>query len=403
MTASAGIPQINDALLGYIARNSGADPHKLLLKREPQPLAFDKSFAVLQIECRQRTRHKIPALLAHGDFLFPTALSAEQCTHQAVAQWHATLFDAGDHVLDMTMGLGVDALYISGRVASLTAIERDPLVAAVGQHNMAALAPGVQVICADSAQWLASHKEARFDAIFIDPARRDQRGGRVYGLADCQPDVLALLPLLKQRCRRLVVKASPMLDVTQCLRDLGTALVSVSAVSVRNECKELLLSLDFEASHPHPTLHALDHDGGTWHRFTAQEAAPQQVDFPAPQAGDRLYEPGASVMKLGCFAAVAAQTGTQQLAPNSHLMVSHEVANGFPGRGFVIERVIPFHDRELKPLRKQFTRLNVATRNFRISADALKRRLHVTDGGDRYLFASTLATGEQTLLLCHKA
>ncbi|MDY2865741.1 MAG: hypothetical protein SOV34_03745, partial [Sodaliphilus sp.] len=125
-----------EEMWGYVAANAGADTLKLMLKSEPD-LPFDKRFAVMQIECRKKTKNKIPELLANERFLFPKAISAEQCTHQQVAQFHASLFQPTDSVLDMTMGLGVDSYYISRRVASLKAIELDEEIAAAGAHNYA--------------------------------------------------------------------------------------------------------------------------------------------------------------------------------------------------------------------------------------------------------------------------
>ena len=136
--------QVDEAMFSYIAQNIDADTCKLLLKAEPE-LSFDKSFAVLQIECRRKACDKIPELLANARFLFPKAISAEQCTHEAVAQFHASLFNESDSVLDMTMGLGVDDYYIARRAKALTAIELDPLIAAVGEYNFSFLASNVTV------------------------------------------------------------------------------------------------------------------------------------------------------------------------------------------------------------------------------------------------------------------
>ncbi len=405
MTEIAG-HRVDESMWSYIARNAGADAVKLLLKHEPG-LSFDKRFAVLQVECRHKLRRKIPELLAHERYLFPKAISAEQCTHQEVARLHASLFDPGDTVLDLTMGLGVDDYYIASRVRGLTAVELDPEIAAVGQYNFGFLNPKVKVLQADSVQLLESMTaQERYDAIFVDPARRGEGGRRLYGLADCQPNVLAAMPLIMRHCNRLVIKASPMLDVTQSMRDLGEHLASVSAVSVKNECKELLFVLDFGSEPSHVALHALNYDGDGWHDFATTAGATstdEALQAANPVAGGYLYEPNASVMKLGCHAAVQAATGTVQLAPNSHLYVGERLVTDFPGRKFLIKLVFPFSGKQVKALGKQWEQLNVAVRNFKLTAEALKKRLKVTDGGDGYLFATTLAGGNAVLLLCEKA
>lgn len=394
--------QVDEAMFSYIAEHADADTYKLLLKAEPN-LSFDKSFAILQIECRHRAKNKIPQLLKHEKFLFPKAISAEQCTHETVAQFHESLFGISDNVLDMTMGLGVDDYYISQCAKSVIAIELDKEIAEVGAYNFALLAPNVKVVNANSVEYLKRLSEERFDAIYIDPARRGDGGKRLYGFADCQPDVLSLLPLIKQHCSRLFIKASPMLDVTQSMRELGENLSDVWAVSVKNECKELLYKLDFEDVPSSVKLHAMNYDGSQWQRFESQinnhKAVLAKFDINNARF---LHEPNASIMKLGCYDAVEQAFGAPQLAPNSHLMVSDKPVAEFPGRRFKILEIIPFKDKEIKLLPKRYPQLNIATRNFRLSAEALKKRLRTQDGGDIYLFATTLANKEQVLIICEK-
>lgn len=393
--------KVDEAMFRYIAGNAHADTCKLLLKKEPN-LTFDKNFAVVQIECRRKARNKIPELLSHERFLFPKPVSAEQCTHEVVARFHASLLKSEGHVLDMTMGLGVDDYYIARQVQSLTAIELDPLIAEVGAYNFAQLNPRVQVLQGDSTMILAE-SETQYDAIFIDPARRGDGGRRLYGLADCLPNVLDLMPLLKTHARRLYIKASPMVDVTQVVRELGASLSHVWAVSVKNECKELFFKLDFERPGEQVTRHALNYER-EWCHFECDNATAihAHVQPARVEAGVYLYEPNASIMKLGCFDEVAREWGVSQLAGNSHLYVSSRYLPQFHGRAFLVEQVVPFNDQQIRALAKQRMKLNIATRNFKLSAQALKRKLKAQDGGEQYLFATTLAAGEQVLLLCVK-
>lgn len=386
-----------EEMWGYVAANAGADTLKLMLKSEPD-LPFDKRFAVMQIECRKKAKNKIPELLANERFLFPKAISAEQCTHQQVAKFHASLFQPTDSVLDMTMGLGVDSYYISQRVASLKAIELDEEIAVAGAHNYA-----FTVVNADSVAWLAQTDE-RFDAVFIDPARRGDGGARLYGLADCAPDVLSILPTIKAHAKRLYIKASPMIDVTQSMRDLAPHLTDVWAVSVKNECKELFFEVDFGVECADVQLHALNFEAGGTQEFAVDSAAlAVEGCYGSPSVGQYLYEPNASVMKISAFAALTRQFPILQIAKNSHLYYSDDFVEDFPGRKFVIDSIIPFSGKEAKAVGKQHKQLNIATRNFRLSPDELKKRLKVRDGGDCYLFATTLANGEQVLLLTRKA
>ena len=396
--------KVDEAMFSYIAEHADADTYKLLLKAEPN-LSFDKSFAILQIECRQRAKNKIPQLLRHEKFLFPKAICAEQCTNEIVAQFHASLFDQDDHVLDMTMGLGIDAYYISRHVRRVTAVEVDSEIAAVGKYNFSFLAPNVYVVNDDSLKFLGKlDSNDGFDAIFIDPSRRDYCGHRVYGFVDCHPIVLSELDFFKEFTPYLVIKASPMLDVTQSMRELGEYLCDVWAVSVKNECKELLFALYFREKASTVTFHAMDYDGSDWQLFESDSCClnPQGSSRPCIENAVYLYEPNASIMKLGCYNAVEQAFGAPQLAPNSHLMVSDKPIDDFPGRKFRILEVIPFKGKEIKSLSKRYPQLNIATRNFRLNAEALKKRLSTQDGGDIYLFATTLASGEQVLILCER-
>ena len=395
--------QVDDAMFDYIARNCDADTYKLLLKDEPS-LTFDKSFAILQLECRRKARNKIPDLLRNETFLFPKSISAEQCSHEIVALFHASQFQPNENVLDMTMGLGVDDYYIAQQVKSVIAIDFDKEIAEVASYNFASLAPNIKVVQGDSIEYLASlDNHDHFDAIFIDPARRGDKGQRLYGFGDCQPNVLSAMTLIKQHSKRLYIKASPMLDLTQSIRELGNHLTDVWAVSIKNECKELFFKLDFENEPAIVNFYALNHDGKDWQRFSTNSSSNStHLNNGVPKAGDYLYEPNASIMKLGCYNALEQTFNAPQLAKNSHLMVSERAIEDFPGRQFQILEVIPFKDREIKALGKRLKQSNVATRNFRLTAEALKRRLRLSDGGETYIFATTLSHGDQVLILCEK-
>ena len=395
--------QVDDAMFNYIAQNIDADTCKLLLKAEAQ-LSFDKSFAITQIECRRKTINKIPELLSHIRFLFPKSISAEQCTHQLVAQFHASLFGPTDKVLDMTMGLGVDDYYISKQVESVTALEIDNEIAQVGKHNFSFLSSNVEVIHDDSIEYLENlDKNKKYDSIFIDPARRSITGKRLYGLSDCIPDVVSLLHLIKEHSTFLYIKASPMIDITQSIRDLGAGLTDIWAVSIKNECKELFFKLNFKKETPDIYLHAINHNGSDWVEFTTgYSPISYQEKHVSIRPGAYIYEPNASIMKLGCYHAVEEAFDASQISQNSHLMVCDKLINEFPGRQFLVDEVIPFKDKEVKQLQKRVKQANITTRNFRLKADALRKRLGINDGGDIYIFATTLSSGQQVLILSKK-
>lgn len=359
----------------YVQAHLHEQPAALLLRDAGREWPFPIREAVMQVECRRKCRAKIPGFLAEPRFRFADALSAEQASHEYVARYHASLTGADVSVIDMTAGLGIDAMSVARAAASVTALELDPARAEALADNAQALGiSNLQTICADSVDRLRQ-SSSRADIIFIDPARRDAAGRRTYGLADCVPDVTALRPLLLSRCRRLLVKASPLLDVTQTLRELPETAV-LRVVSVAGECKEVLVEAAPEARELRLVAVDIDREGRV-SEFEVTECGMQPNYLPSPtelRPGMYLYEPSASVMKLAPWGALCARhTSLRKLAPSTHLFVSEEFIAGFPGRALRIES-IPSRA-ELKSLKGE--RINVVTRNHPLAAPQLEKKLGV--------------------------
>ena len=228
----------------------------------------------------------------------------------------------------------------------------------------------VEVHCGNGVEYLHTMEYA--DLIFIDPARRDEHGGRTYGIADCTPNVLELREELLAKADRVMIKLSPMLDWRKAVEDLK-AVCEVHIISVDNECKELLLIL-------------------------SNEAKPLQVFC----VNDGQYVPNASIMKAGCFGELAERFQIVSLDKNSHLFVSDREVPDFPGRCFVIEKMTSMNKRELKEALTDIRQANIAVRNFPLSVAELRKRLKLQDGGDTYIFATTVADKGHQLLICRK-
>lgn len=396
---------VNDNFFEYIDCNIGCtDCTRLILRNEN--VDFDKSFAIQQIDCRKRFQNKLPELLSNRRFLFPQKLSGEQCTHQDVAMLHAKLFSNTDDVLDMTMGLGVDSYYISKRAKSVTGIELNEEIASISKYNYAELAPNLQVINGDSVEYLNTC-EKKYSAVFIDPARRDSVGKRTYGFRDCTPNVIDLLPSIAKITSRLVIKASPMLDITLSINELKQV-KHIWIISIKNSCKELLFDLDLAQApdNQNINIHTINFDSSI-QRFDIPlshiTTGAKVHACPTLEPNRILLEPNASIMKSGMTNYLLEKfEGITKLDVCSHLFVSDAEIVDFPGRQFIIEQVIPFKDKFLKPL-KSLKTLNVSTRNFRLSAEQLKARLGVKDGGEKYLFGTTLQNGQMVLIMCRRA
>ncbi|MDE7388669.1 MAG: class I SAM-dependent methyltransferase [Muribaculaceae bacterium] len=350
-----------------------------------------KKFAFdLQEECRRKTSRKLAATLLCRDFRFPTSLSAEQCTSDDVADTHAAMIPGGASVVDLTCGLGIDTFHLARKASKVTAIERDPLVAAAVAPNAVALGlDNVTAICADCADWLAGNPGVRFDVAFIDPARRGEGGKRVYGLHDCTPDVVELMPEISRHASRLIVKASPMLDITHLLRTEGLRPDRILAIGTRSECKELVLDFDFSraAVCDDPVMTALT-VGRREFSFHLSDDSPMRLTEPVE--GGLIGEPWPSVMKIGGYNHLPGA----RLHPSTHLyMLSDGEAAEFPGNIYRITRVTPFSSSVLKQMARGQIEASVAVRNFPMTADELRKRLRARESATCRMFGVTAGSG----------
>ncbi|MDE6460239.1 MAG: methyltransferase domain-containing protein, partial [Paramuribaculum sp.] len=235
--------KLDSETLNWIDLNAKADASALRLKYAGDSL---KSFAILQIECRRKAASKLKETLTCKEFIFPNSLSAEQCTSDILAEFHASLVK-GNSVLDMTAGLCIDAFHIARKGCNVIAIERyESLVDAAIQNASVLGIDNFEAINSDSEEWIKT-TPLTFDTIFIDPARRGEGGKRIFALSDCAPDVVQLLPFIRSKCKRLIVKASPMLDISSIVNSLGIN-TNVYITGSPTECKEVVAVIDFDNS-----------------------------------------------------------------------------------------------------------------------------------------------------------
>lgn len=329
---------------------------------------------ILQAEMREKYAAKLPETLGCPAFRFPTHLSGEQCSGDALAGRHALLVEPDQSVIDLTAGLGIDAFHLAHRAAHVTAVELDPAVAAALRENAAALGlTNISVVNAEAIGWLCE-SGATADVIFTDPSRRGAGGRRLYSLSDCRPDVIAALPLLRSRCRRLVVKASPMLDVSTTMHEFGGD-ADIMIYGNRGECKELTAVVPGTG-----IISVIDEEYPPF-SFTAAQEAAAEVEYGLPAEGEILMRPSAALVKAGCFKLVAAHRHLRKIAPNVHLYTGEKPAADFPGSAWRIDAVIPFSKRA-KRLVDAAEGWDVAVRDFVMGAEDLRRLLGITRGGE---------------------
>ena len=384
---------INEQTWDFIRQHAADDVRKLALQGT-KDAAVDLSMALQQIAGRQTALKKLPSWAAVERVLYPPHLNMEQCSSEQTARYKARLAGSGDTYVDLTGGLGVDFYWMSQGFKQRYYVERNAELCELVEHNFRTLGHSCSVCCCDTATYLPTVPHA--DVVFLDPARRNEHGGRTYDIKDCTPNILELLPLLMEKADKVILKLSPMLDWRKAVDDLQYVR-EVHIVSVDNECKELLLVLEqterplrlvcvnnnqiFEvSSHPSPLTPHLS------------PLTPEQF----------LYEPNASIMKAGCFDALAQQYPVCQVSANSHLFLSSVEIEDFPGRSFQICAISSTNKQSLKTSLAGIDRANISVRNFPMSVEQLRKKLRLKDGGDTYIFATTEADGAHSLYICRK-
>ena len=411
---------INEKTWEFVRQHANDDVRKLALQGA-KDAEVDLQTALQQIAGRQTARRKLPSWAEVEGVIYPPHLNMEQCSSEQTARYKSQIAGKGESMVDLTGGFGVDFYWMSQGFSQRTYVEQNELLCAIAQENFRTLRHDCRVCCCDTATYLT--ELCHVSLAFLDPARRNEHGGRTYGIEDCTPNILELLPLLVQKADRILFKLSPMLDWRKAVSDLENAspngvfkVAEVHIVSVDNECKELLLLLSKEQTDGLrvvcvngassftflPSVGMFSSQAGNnlfpaWEYLTDSDLADSPLN---------LYEPNASIMKAGCFAELEAQFPVQQISVNSHLFLSSDEIDDFPGRKFQILSISSMNKQEIK---KKFSEslvpmesANIAVRNFPMSAEQLRKKLKLKDGGDTYIFATTLASGEHKLFFCRK-
>ena len=451
---------MNQATQDFIRQHQDDDVRQLAFLGSKYP-EVDMPFALDQIRGRKMARVKLPRWASLEGIIYPPHISMEQCSSESTALYKAELAarllglpasSSGTEMkteneiefVDLTGGFGVDFSYIAARLGMKSMyVERQAHLCEAAKENFERLGLKNAIVKnVDGIEVLHSFQPKKDDAasaddslgitydqplsllktklglklIFIDPARRDDAGNKVVSLKDCTPDVTVLQEEMLSKADYVIIKLSPMLDWHRAISELSHVR-EVHIISVNNECKELLLVLsgrnmgDMEASSA---------DGEVKHAGNlriycvndAQSFVCDELDMesssviiapPVLEEMQYLYEPNASLMKAGCFSVLSERYGARMLSKNSHLFVSREPIAAFPGRSFRIIAISSFNKKELKRHLSGITKANIATRNFPLSVAELRKRLKLKDGGETYIFATTLSDESHVLVITEKA
>ena len=415
---------MNDLTWHFFEQHRNEDVHRLALRGKVE--GVDMPMALQQIAGWQTARKKLPSWAAVDGIIYPPHLNMEQCSSEQTARYKAQLAAFRDNditlyrhneinggnqsFVDLTGGFGVDFSFMSCSFMKRIYVERNSGLCEMARHNFQVLGLEAEVVNGEAEEYLKKMDHA--DVVFLDPARRDEHGCRTYDIKDCTPNVIDLMPLLLEKADTILLKLSPMLDWQKAVKDIGNHVHEVHIVSVDNECKELVLVIR-KGSTEQISLTCMNNDqkfrvvpwGGTkcsmgWNEMF--HGVEQSVPWGGTKEKVLLFEPNASIMKAGCFAQVEERFGVRQLSMNSHLFISDHEVRDFPGRQFRVEAVTSMNKQGLKTALQGIERANIAIRNFPMSVEALRKKLKLKDGGDVYIFATTLPDDSHKLFVCRK-
>ena len=390
----------------YIKNHLNDDVFQLALDNKRTDI--DIQLALRQISGYQILKRKVPAWTEFDNLLYPVHLSLEQCSSENTAKFKAKvisdLFSDKEYtLLDMTCGFGVDAYYISQKASSAILIEKDKELSEITRHNFELFNRHAEVINSDAEEFLKTNSN-KYDIVFIDPARRGKNGEKVVLLENCTPNILLMIPEIKKITNYLAIKLSPMFDIKQLLSQLQ-CVKSIYSIGVDNECKEIFVIIDFCTTDSNTKIVAVnisesDNEISIMQSDFFEEATIESV-YPS-DFGKYLYEPYASFLKSGLYKTIANRYDANKIDINSHLYTSNEIIKNFPGRKFEIVDIVEFNKKEAKQFFKKYDKANITVRNFPITADNLSNNYKVKNGGDNYVFATTIFPSKRVLINCKK-
>ncbi|MDN3644218.1 class I SAM-dependent methyltransferase [Lutimonas halocynthiae] len=348
-----------------------------------------------QILAKSKSRSKLPTWFATDNIYYPKSLSIEQTSSELTAEYKSSLI-AGDTLIDLTGGFGVDSYCFSKKIKQVTHCELDAELSKIAADNFKVLAQNnVTCLNKNGIEELAEN-ETVYDWIYADPSRRNELNSKVFKLEDCLPDIGQHLGLLLKRSDQIMIKLSPLLDISLTIKSLNFV-KEIHIIAVKNEVKELLILIENKYIGPSKlkTINIVKNSLQTFEGYfpsntTATLAAPKKY----------LYEPNAAILKSGLFNEVSSELAIDKLNFNSHLYTSERLIE-FPGRRFHIESISKYNKKLLKK-KYQFKSANITTRNFHDSVAQIRKKTGFKDGGNDFLFFTTDHQDNAIVIHCRK-
>lgn len=390
------IELLNTEIQEFINTNINSNITDLVLKGSPFP-NIKIAEIVEQIEAKKRCKYKLPTWYSTKNIYFPNKLNIEQTSSEITAKYKASLIK-GKNLIDLTGGFGIDSFYFSKRLENITHCELNTSLSQIVNYNYKHLkVKNIKCIANDGIETL-KHLNQNFDWIYIDPSRRDNTKNKVFLLNDCVPDIPKYLELIFKHSKNVMIKTSPLLDITSGINELRFV-KAIHIVAVNNEVKELLwiLKKGFTEEIEIKTLNITKEKEIRFDFYINEESQAQAL---LSEPLTYLYEPNASILKAGAFNIIAEKLNLNKLHKHSHLYTSKRLMD-FPGRSFKIINIIPYNKKRFKQELK-IKKANITTRNFPETVKQIRKKLSLKDGGDDYLFFTRDINNDRVIIITKK-
>lgn len=389
-------------LTAFVQEHINDDITRLVLDRARWP-EIDMDLAIACIECRRKLKNKVKEWYSDPELIFPIRLSAEQCSSSATGHYKAEFARqiAGNRyrIVDLTGGLGVDSWYFSHNAEKVIYNEMLSPLAEAASHNF-------KVLGRDNI--LVSHRTASSetipeimdgflpDIVYMDPARRGEGGKKVFLIEECTPDVLTIKDVIFKYSRHILLKLSPMADITMACERLGRSCREVHVVATSGECKELLIWMDREWTGEYTvTAVELGNDypdvaHEDFRFLPSEEKSCSATLLDTAEGMNFLFEPGKAMMKSGCFNLLSERMGIMKLGRSTHyyLTGNETIAKSISryGKVFEIINCVPLDKRSIKEIGRKYPHSEVSARNIPMDTETLRKKLGVTSGDDAHIF-----------------
>jgi 16S rRNA G966 N2-methylase RsmD len=351
-----------------------------------------------QIQGKQKSKLKLPSWYFASNIVFPPTLNLEQSSSETTALYKSEIL-RGHTIADLTGGFGVDAMAFAREFQKVYYVERNPELAEIVAHNLGVFEiSNVEVIHSEAETFLKTFSTV--DAIFVDPARRNQNNNRVFKLNDCEPNVVQLLPNLLNAAPKILVKTSPLLDIRATIRELKSV-SEVHVVAVDNDCKEVLYLINRDLAFERIKITGVNILKEDRQVFDFSYEEEENTSAPIGPISDYLYEPNAAILKAGAFNVISGKFSVLKLHRNTHLYTSSQLVSDFPGRKFKVEAISKYDKKEVYQLLKA-SKANISIRNFPEPVQQIRKKLGLQDGGDLYLFATTDQNNKRVIIITRK-